>query len=56
MAKNSRNFNDPEWQKGTSVEEIAKLTLEGRGKMPKFEGKLKQEEIEAIAAYIRGLK
>jgi cytochrome c6 len=56
MAKGSANLNDPEWQKKATDEEIAKVTLEGKNKMPKFEGKLTPEEVQAIVAYIRTLK
>ena len=53
MAKGSRNFNDPAFTLG--VDEIVKVTHEGKGKMPKFEGKLKPEEAKAVAEYVRTL-
>jgi cytochrome c6 len=56
MAKGSANLNDPEWQKKATDEEIAKVTLDGKNKMPKFEGKLTPEQVQAIVAYIRTLK
>jgi cytochrome c6 len=55
-AKGSANFNDPAWQKATTDEAIVKVTLEGKGKMPKYEGKLTPEEIAKIVAHIRTLK
>ena len=36
--------------------DLAKLIADGKGKMPKFEGKLKKEDINSIVAYIRSLK
>lgn len=43
------------WKHGTSQAEVEKLIREGAGKMPKFEGKLSGEEIEAVAHYVRKL-
>ena len=56
MAEGSANLNDPEWQKKSSVEAIEKVTHDGKGKMPKFEGKLTAEEIKAISEYVKTLK
>ena len=56
MAEPSANLNDPEWQKGTSMEKIVKLTAEGKGKMKGFEGKLTDKQMELIAEYILTLK
>lgn len=55
-AKSSANLNDPEWQKKATDEEIVKVTLEGKNKMPKFEGKLTPEQVHAIIQYMRKLK
>lgn len=56
MAKGSANFNDPEWQKATSVDDIVKVTSEGKGKMPKFEGKITPDEIKLVATYVKQMK
>jgi cytochrome c6 len=56
MGKGSANLGDPEWQGRTSDEAIAKVTLEGKNKMPKFEGKLTPEQVQAIVAHIREMK
>jgi len=53
MAKGSANFNDPSFAAGT--QEIVKVTMEGKNKMPKFEGKLKPEEAKAVAEYVKTL-
>ncbi len=53
MAKGSANFNDPSYAAGPV--EIVKVTMEGRNKMPKFDGKLKPEEANAVAEYIKTL-
>jgi cytochrome c6 len=55
-AKGSSNFNDPEWQKAMTDEAITKITLEGKGTMPKYQGKLTAEEVAKIVAHIRTLK
>jgi len=53
MAKGSANFNDPGF--ALSADDITKVTMEGKNKMPKFEGKLKPEEAKAISDYIKSL-
>jgi mono/diheme cytochrome c family protein len=56
MAKGSANLNDPEWQKSTSVDAIAKLTTEGKGKMPGYDGKLEPDQIKLVATYVLTLE
>ena len=56
MAKGSANLNDPEWQKSTSVDAVAKVTAEGKGKMPGYDGKLEPDQIKLIATYVLTLK
>ena len=56
MAAGSANLNDPEWQEKTSVEDIVKVSVEGKNKMKGFKDKLTAEEIEAIAKYVKTLK
>lgn len=53
--KGSMNFNDPAFQKAWSVEAIAKVTAEGKGKMPAYRSKLTAQEIRAIAAHVKTL-
>lgn len=55
MAKGSRSFNDPEYQKAESADSIAALVTAGKGKMPAYADKLKDEEIRAIATYVKTL-
>ena len=55
-AKGSANFNDPAWQKANDAAAIVKLTTEGKNKMPAFKEKLKAEQLQAIADYIKTLK
>ena len=43
------------WKQGTSVPELVKTLREGLGKMPKYEGKLSEEELKAVAEYTREL-
>ena len=56
MAKGSANLNDPEYQKKATDEEIDKITLEGKGKMPGYKDKMSMEEIKAVTAHVRTLK
>ena len=56
MAEPSANLNDPKWQEANSVEAIAKVIAEGKGKMKGFQDKLTPEQIDAIAAHVKTLK
>ena len=53
--KGSRNFNDPAYQAAASVDEIVKITSEGKGKMPPYRSTLKPEQIRAVAAHVKTL-
>ena len=53
--KGSRNFNDPEYQKSATAEQIAKITADGKDKMPGYKSKLSAEQIQAIAAHVKTL-
>ena len=53
--KGSRNFNDAAFQKAATVESIAKITAEGKDKMPGYKSKLSDEQIKAIAAHVKTL-
>jgi mono/diheme cytochrome c family protein len=53
--KGSKNFNDPAFQSAWDAEAIAKVTAEGRGKMPAYRSTLRPEEIAAIAAHVKTL-
>ena len=43
------------WKQGTSVAEVVKTLQEGLGKMPKYEGKISEEDLKAAAEYARML-
>ena len=53
--KGSRNFNDPVFQSASSDESIAKITAEGKGKMPGYRSRLSPEQIRAVAAHVKAL-
>ncbi len=53
--KGSKNFNDPEYQKTATVEQIVKITEDGKNKMPGYKSKLTAEQIQAIAAHVKTL-
>jgi cytochrome c oxidase cbb3-type subunit 3 len=54
--KGSRNFNDPAYQSAASEDAIAKVTADGRGKMPPYRAKLSAEQIRAVAAHVKTLR
>ena len=56
MATGSANLNDPEWQGANSADSIAKVAAEGKGKMKGLAAKLSEEELKAIADYVKTLK
>jgi mono/diheme cytochrome c family protein len=51
-----RNLADPEWQGRVSDERIFNSIMNGKGKMPPYGKKLSEQEIDALVAYVRGLK
>ncbi len=52
-ASGSASFNDPEWQTQTDLETIIEVVKKGKGKMKGFTGKLSEEEIVAVAKYLK---
>jgi cytochrome c6 len=54
--KHARNLTDPDWQGRVSDERIFNSIMNGKEKMPAYGKKLSQEQIEALAAYVRTLK
>lgn len=45
------DINVAEWKNGKTVADLVKTLREGLGKMPKYDDKLTEEEIEAVAGY-----
>jgi cytochrome c6 len=56
IAKGSANFNDPAWQKVNDAAAIAKVAGAGKNKMPAFKEKLTEDQLKAIADYMKTLK
>jgi mono/diheme cytochrome c family protein len=56
MAKGSANFNDAKWQAGMTADKIVAVMESGKGKMPKYQGKITPEEMKAIADYVKTIK
>jgi cytochrome c6 len=52
----ARNLTDPKWQESVTDERIFNSIANGRGKMPSFNKKLSDDDIEKLAAYVRTLK
>lgn len=51
----SPNLADPEWQGKRKDEEVLSSIMNGKNKMPRWSDKLKPEEIQALARYVRKL-
>lgn len=51
----ARDFQDPDVAK-MSEEDLAKVTTDGKNKMPAYKGKLKDDQIKALAKYIKEMK
>ncbi len=49
------NLADPDWQVKKKDSEILDSIVNGKNKMPRWSDKLKPEEIQALARYIRKL-
>jgi cytochrome c6 len=50
----TRDFASPEVQKESDAD-LAGIITKGKGKMPSYDGKLKDTEIKDLVTYIRGL-
>ena len=50
-----RDFHSPEVVKESDAD-LIKITKEGKNKMPKFDGKLTDDQIKELITYIRSLK
>ncbi|MEW5979213.1 MAG: cytochrome c [Acidobacteriota bacterium] len=51
-AMKTPDFTDKEWQDNHTDEEFSEAVTNGKGTMPKFEAKLKPEEIKTIIAEV----
>jgi mono/diheme cytochrome c family protein len=54
-AMGTKSLTSPEIQK-MSVADIAAVVSKGKGKMPAFAGKLTDDQIKAVAEYVKTLK
>jgi cytochrome c6 len=51
----ARDFQDPDVV-SMSEEDLVKTTTDGKNKMPAYKGKLKEDQIKALAQYIKEIK
>jgi cytochrome c6 len=51
----AKDFQSPEVAKQSDAD-LIKVTKEGKGKMPKYDGKLTDDQIKGLIKYIRTLK
>jgi cytochrome c6 len=56
IAKGSANLNDAKWQEATKVEAIETVIADGKGKMKGYKDKMTDEEIKAVAGYVKTIK
>jgi mono/diheme cytochrome c family protein len=52
----ARNLADAEWQSRVGDERIFNSIMNGKGKMPGYGKKFSQQEIDALVAFVRGLR
>jgi mono/diheme cytochrome c family protein len=52
----ARNLTDRAWQDDMSDERFFNSIMKGKGKMPGFNKKLSEQEIDALVSYVRTLK
>ncbi len=45
------NITTAEWKNGKTVADLEKTLREGLGKMPKYEGKMSEDELKAVSEY-----
>ena len=48
---NTPDLTTETWKQGTSVAEVVKTLGEGLGKMPKYDGKISEEDLKAVTEY-----
>jgi cbb3-type cytochrome c oxidase subunit III len=53
--KDIPNFSDAAWQKKTTDAEMIAVIQNGKPPMPSYKGRLTDEQIKALASYIRSL-
>ena len=51
----ARDFQDPDVA-SMSEDDLATVTTNGKNKMPAYKGKLKEDQIKALAKYIKDMK
>lgn len=51
----ARDFQDPDVAK-MSEDDLAKITTDGKNKMPAYKGKITDDQIKALAKYIKEMK
>ena len=56
IGRGAVDLNDPDWQQRSSVEQIERVISEGRGQMPAWRDRFSEEEIRAVAVYVKSLK
>jgi mono/diheme cytochrome c family protein len=51
--KGARDFTNAKWQKSVDDERLEKSIENGKGKMPKFKGKIADDEIDKLVKEVR---
>jgi len=54
--KKARDLTDARWQGRVTDERLFNSVAHGRGRMPAFNRKLDDRQVESLVAYVRGLK
>jgi len=54
--KHARDLTDSAWQSRVGDERIFNSIINGKGKMPSYNKKLSEPEIDSLVSYVRGLK
>jgi cytochrome c553 len=52
----ARDLTNRNWQESVSNERSLNSIMNGRGKMPGFEKKISEQEIDSLVAYVRSLR
>jgi len=51
--KGARDFTNAKWQKSVDDERLEKSIENGKGKMPKFKGKISDADVDALVKEVR---
>ena len=56
IGRGAADLSDADWQERTTVEQIMAVIENGRGQMPAWKNRFSEEEMRAVAEYVKTLR